>query len=94
MNKYRVKIDAGNIFVPYLDVCVSIGVSDNEKSGGSIELQQSDTVVVKSVAFCKKFNYMTDNEELALSVYAKAKRNLDLAKYTVTLELPGKEAEK
>lgn len=34
--------------------------------------------------------YETAKEDLALSVYAKAKRNLDLSKYSVTLELPGK----
>ncbi len=91
MNNYRVKIDAGDTFVPYHEVCAAMGVTEQEKRGGSIELQQSDTVVIKSVAYCKKFNYMTEHEDLALSVYAKAKRNLDLSKYTVTLGLPGKE---
>lgn len=36
-------------------------------------------------------NYMTEQEDLAMEVYSRAKRNLDLSKYMVTLELPGKE---
>lgn len=92
MNNYRVKIDTGETYVPYHTACAAIGFSDSEKNGGSIELQQSDTFVHKSVAYCKKFNYLTEHEDLALSVYAKAKRNLDLSLYVVTLELPKKGA--
>lgn len=35
--------------------------------------------------------YVTAQEDLAMEVYANAKRNLDPKKYMVTLELPGKE---
>lgn len=90
MNNYRVEISAGNTFVPYLEVCATTGISDKEKRGGVLEFQDRDTFAHGGVAYCRRFNYATVHEELALSVYAKAKRNLDLSKYSVTLELPGK----
>lgn len=41
--------------------------------------------------FVAELDYVTGQEDMAMEVYEKAKRNLDARSYSVTLELPKEE---
>lgn len=87
MNNYRVKIKAN----PYAEAEVNdllniIGCSIEERKKGVID--EEKRVAHGGLIY---FVYATNQEDIAISVYAKAKRNLDPNKYMVTLELPKEE---
>lgn len=75
MNNYRVQISRKDGFAVSANSPVARLLRANHK-GVSTETE------------ARKLNFVTKREDLAMSIYAKAKRNLDAKHYSVSLELP------
>lgn len=68
------------------DMLEEVSLTDEEKSRGDCEVEYNETD--KSVY---RFRYVSIREDLAMSVYARAKRNADLKRCSVALELPDRQ---
>ncbi|MCM1168815.1 MAG: hypothetical protein NC324_02650 [Bacteroides sp.] len=90
MNNYRVRITARTeTEARMIDTIHDTVLSDGER--GKICLETFTCIYIGGNSYMEKVVYSTDNEDVALSIYARAKRNLDMARFMVTLELPAME---
>lgn len=87
MNKYKVQIRMKN-GCPF-NVNEIKGALKSPKSRRWVCLRIAGGPVKDGVV--AGLHYVTGDEEMAMSVYSKARRNLNPKKYMATLELPGKE---
>ncbi len=89
MSKYIVRIIASEPCKPET-ILIGLPFKEVEKKEGCMYMMVGFCL---RKGYCDGLEYHTAEEENAMAVYARAKRNLDLSRYTVTLELPGKEGE-
>lgn len=83
MNKYRVCIrrkNGGPFIINAIKGALKHPKSSRWLCVGRKELYEEGLVV--------ELRYTTEQEDVAMEVYTEAKRNLDLRRYTVSLELP------
>lgn len=92
MNKYRVRIKRNNPIgnANLVEISDAVHLSKREEEECDF-MYGEDTEARKGVWFRGEVYYATTHEDLAMSIYSRAKRNIDPKKYMVTLEIPRKE---